>query len=92
MRLVESAPFNSPSNTNFAGGKEYNGAGAHLFAEAVNMGYEMGSVGFVFFDSKKKFIDCYESELGAVCVGATCMCIEGKASRHLYERCCGDSI
>ncbi len=92
VHLVESAPFNSPNNPNFTGVKEYNGVGAHLFAEAVKMSYERGYDGYVFFDSKTKLIDYYEKELGAVRIGTTRMFIGGKASRDLYERYYGKRI
>ena len=71
---------------NFGGKKEYNGVGAHLFAEAVKVSYEAGYDGYVFFDAKTKLIDYYESELGAVRISTPRMYIGGRASRRLHDR------
>lgn len=86
---VEAAPHNSGFN-NAVSGKEYGGVGAHLFAEAVRLSYELGHGGCVYFDAKTKLIEYYEKELGAKLIGSARMFIDEVAARRLYERYYGD--
>lgn len=88
--LVESAPHNSAHNNNVSG-KEYNGVGAHLFAEAVKKSYELGYNGFIDFFAKTNLVEYYRKELGAKLVaGNQHMVIDEEAARGLYERYYGD--
>lgn len=86
VSVVESAPFNNSHNRAVVG-KEYNGVGAHLFAEAVKRSYELGYNGFITFDAKTELVKYYEKELGACQIGSSQrMFIDEGGAKVLYER------
>lgn len=57
--IVEAAPF----NVGKAG--RFKGVGAHLFAIACKLSWDVGNEGFVHFTAKSDLIEHYKSTLGA---------------------------
>lgn len=90
VALVEAAPHNNKHNTTVEG-KEYNGVGAHLFAEAVKKSYELGYNGFVDFTAKNNLVDYYKKLLGAQQIDRQHMYIDERAAAKLYERYYGNN-
>lgn len=89
VQLVEAAPFNNKHNiNNKSGRKEYEGVGAHLFAEAVKQSYAYGFEGYVFFRAKTLLISHYKEELGAEEIDGSkgTMVIRGISAKELYEK------
>lgn len=86
--LVEAAPHSNKRNTT-VDGKEYNGVGARLFAEAVKKSYELGYNGFVDFTAKNNLVDYCKKLLGAQQIDRQHMHIGERAAAKLYERCYG---
>ena len=60
--IVEAAPFNVGS-----GGK-YKGVGAHLFAIACKLSWDVGNEGYVQFTAKTDLVNHYIKTLNAKCV------------------------
>lgn len=60
--IVEAAPFNVGSS-----GK-YKGVGAHLFAIACKISWDMGNEGFVQFTAKSDLVEHYIEKLNAKCI------------------------
>ena len=90
VALVESAPQNN-SHNNIIEGKEYDGVGGHLFAEAVKESYHLGYNGFVAFKAKTVLTKYYSKELGAFQIGRSQrMIIDEVSARRLYERYYGN--
>ena len=86
--IVEAAPNNNPHNSvNKQHTKEYNGVGAHLFAEACRQSLDKGFDGFVSFTAKSNLIDHYEEALGAKLINPRdrVMLIETRAAQALVE-------
>lgn len=90
VALVEAAPHNNKHNTTVEG-KEYNGVGAHLFAEAVKKSYELGYNGFVDFTAKNNLVDYCKKLLGAQQIDRQHMYIDERAAAKLYERYYGNN-
>ena len=93
--IVESAPQNSPHNpTNISGTKEYNGVGAHLFAEACKQSFQKGYDGYVYFTAKTKLIEHYQNTLGARLINPRdgVMLIETGAALNLVKQYYGGGI
>lgn len=86
INIVESAPFNSPHNPAFVQ-KEYEGVGAHLFAEACRYSDDLGYNGYVLFTAKTNLVNYYRETLGAQLIGKTGkMYIDEFAAKILLER------
>lgn len=60
--IVEAAPFNVGS-----GGK-YKGVGAHLFAIACKLSWDVGNEGYVQFTAKTDLVNHYIKTLNAKCI------------------------
>ncbi len=86
---VEAAPHNRTFK-NGINSKEYNGVGAHLFAEAVKRSYELGFDGVIEFTAKSNLVKYYEKELGATQITSTRMFLDEQAAEKLYKRYYGD--
>ncbi len=86
---VETAPHNRTFK-NGINSKEYNGVGAHLFAEAVKRSYELGFDGVIEFAAKSNLVKYYEKELGATQITSTRMFLDEQAAEKLYKRYYGD--
>lgn len=83
--IAESAPFNSSYNKKVKG-KEYNGVGAHLFAEVCKRSFDLGYDGYVEFIAKTNLISYYQKELGAVVIGGQKMVIDEFSAKKLVDR------
>lgn len=83
--IAESAPFNSSYNKKIKG-KEYNGVGAHLFAEVCKRSFDLGYDGYVEFIAKTNLISYYQKELGAVLIGGQKMVIDEISAKKLVDR------
>lgn len=83
--IAESAPFNSSYNKKVKG-KEYNGVGAHLFAEVCKRSFDLGYDGYVEFIAKTNLISYYQKELGAVLIGGQKMVIDEFSAKKLVDR------
>lgn len=79
--LVESAPWNVGSTS-----QVFVGVGAHLFAFACKVSFDLGFEGVIAFTSKTKLIDHYKEKLGAVTIGGHLMTIETHAAKKLVNR------
>lgn len=78
MSLVEKAPHN------FGTDGKYDGVGAHLFAIASRISFEMNLDGYVSFVSKTGLIDHYKKSLGAQQIGnSQSMYLDTEASKIL---------
>lgn len=85
VALVEAAPHSSKHNTAVEG-KEHNGVGAHLFAEAVKKSYELGCNGFADLTAKSNLADYCEKLLGAQQIDRQHMHIDERAAAKLHGR------
>nr|WP_293993873.1 minor capsid protein [uncultured Fusobacterium sp.] len=83
--IAESAPFNSSYNKKIKG-KEYNGVGAHLFAEVCKRSFDLGYDGYVEFIAKTNLISYYQKELGAALIGGQKMVIDEFSAKKLVDR------
>jgi hypothetical protein len=83
--LVESAPWNVGSST-----QVFIGVGAHLFAFACKISFQMGFDGVIAFTSKTNLIHHYQEKLGAIRIGGHLMTIETNAAKKLVERYFGE--
>lgn len=90
VELVESAKHNNGFYLKNTSDKEYNGVGAHLFAQAVKHSYEAGYNGFIYFTAKSKLIDYYIKELGATQLFGQKMIIDENAAKNLFVRYYGE--
>lgn len=79
VSLVESAPHNRID-------KKYIGVGAHLFAIACKLSYEVGNKGFLAFDAKTKLIKHYQEVLGAEPIGGQRMIIDDTHAKILIDK------
>ena len=87
VNLVEAAPMNNPHKGTCVG-KEYEGVGGHLFAEAIRQSYAEGYDGFVMFVAKTDLIKYYEKMLGAKLANykERIMYINERMAKKLYEQ------
>ncbi len=60
--IVESAPQNRGKN------KKFSGVGAHLFAIACKLSFEVGNDGYVSFLAKTDLVEHYAKTLGAISI------------------------
>lgn len=81
VMLVENAPWNIGSSNQL-----FIGVGAHLFAFACKISFEMGFDGVIAFTSKTNLIKHYQEKLGAVRIGGHLMTIETDAARRLVDQ------
>lgn len=83
--LVESAPWNVGSES-----QVFKGVGAHLFAYACKVSFELGFGGVTAFSSKTNLIKHYQEKLGAVRIGGHLMTIETGAAKILVDQYFGE--
>lgn len=83
--LVESAPWNIGAVS-----QVFVGVGAHLFAFACKISFDLGFEGIIAFTSKTKLINHYQEKLGAVTIGSHLMTIETNAAKKLVNRYFGE--
>ncbi|MEF2246449.1 hypothetical protein [Paenibacillus sp. IITD108] len=79
--LVESAHWNIGSSSQL-----FSGVGAHLFAYACKVSFELGFEGVIAFTSKTKLVEHYQEKLGAISIGGHLMTIETNAAKYLVDR------
>ena len=77
--VVESAPKNRGKN-----GK-YQGVGAHLFAIACKLSWDVGNEGFVQFKAKTDLVEHYRETLNAKNIDAQNMYIDSYAALNLIK-------
>ena len=77
--VVESAPQNRGKN-----GK-YQGVGAHLFAIACKLSWDVGNEGFVQFKAKTDLVEHYRETLNAKNIDAQNMYIDSHAALNLIK-------
>ena len=82
-KVLEQCRSNRKSN-------EYDGVGAHLFAEAVKKSYELGHNGFVDLTAKNNLVDYYKKLLGAQQIDRQHLYIDERAAK-LHERYYGNN-
>jgi len=78
--IVETAPHNYGSSG------QYEGVGAHLFAIACKISYDLGFDGYVAFTAKSNLVTYYEKVLGAKLLFGTRMVIEEKQAMYLIDK------
>ena len=78
--LVESAPSNKGSNG------IYQGVGAHLFAIACKLSWDVGNEGFVQFKAKTNLVKHYQETLYAKNIDEQNMYIDSYASINLIRK------
>lgn len=78
--LVESAPSNKGSNG------IYQGFGAHLFAIACKLSWDVGNEGFVQFKAKTNLVKHYQETLNAKNIDEQNMYIDSYASINLIRK------
>lgn len=77
--IVEAAPENVGSNGIFQG------VGAHLFAIACKLSWDVGNEGYVQFKAKSGLVEHYAKTLGAKSIDAQNMYIDSYAALHLIR-------
>ena len=77
--VVESAPQNRGKN-----GK-YQGVGAHLFAIACKLSWDVGNEGFIQFKAKTDLVEHYRETLNAKNIDAQNMYIDSYAALNLIK-------
>ncbi|WP_191018347.1 hypothetical protein, partial [Treponema zioleckii] len=78
--IVESAPANR-GNAGL-----YQGVGAHLFAIACKLSWEVGNEGFVQFKAKTNLVEHYQKTLNAQNIDAQNMFIDSNAALNLIKK------
>ena len=78
--IVEAAPFNVGRT-----GK-YKGVGAHLFAIACKLSWDVGNEGYVQFTAKTDLVEHYQETLGAHNIDWHTMYIDSYGAIKLIER------
>ena len=79
VELVESAPHNYGHNGKFIG------VGAHLFAIACKLSWDVGNEGFVQFKAKSDLVEHYRETLKAKNIDAQNMYIDSHAALFLIK-------
>ena len=80
VELVESAPHN------YGHKGKHIGVGAHLFAIACKLSWDVGNEGFVQFVAKTALVEHYKEELGAQNIDAQKMFIDSEHSLKLVNK------
>lgn len=78
--IVEAAPFNIGHN-----GK-YTGVGAHLFAIACKLSWEVGNEGYVQFTAKTNLVSHYIDTLNAKCIDWHTLYIDSYGAAELIKK------
>lgn len=78
--IVEAAPFNVGNN-----GK-YKGVGAHLFAIACKLSWDIGNEGYVQFTAKTDLVEHYQKTLNAQCIDWHTMYIDSLGALMLINK------
>ena len=80
MDIVEAAPF----NVGHAG--RYKGVGAHLFAIACKLSWDVGNEGYVQFTAKTDLVEHYRETLAAKSIDWHTMYIDSYGAVKLIQR------
>lgn len=78
--IVEASPFNVGKNG------RYKGVGAHLFAIACKLSWEVGNEGYVQFTAKSDLIEHYQDTLKAQCIDWHTMYIDSYGAIELINK------
>ena len=78
--IVESSPENRGSTG------VYKGVGAHLFAVACKLSWDVGNEGFVQFKAKTNLVEHYKTTLGAQSIDEQNMFIDNYAALTLIKK------
>jgi len=78
--IVESAPHNRGHNG------VYQGVGAHLFAIACKLSWDVGNEGYVQFMAKTDLVEHYRNTLGAKNIDTQNMYIDSYAALNLIKK------
>lgn len=78
--IVEAAPFNIGSSG------RYKGVGAHLFAIACKLSWDVGNEGYVQFTAKTDLVAHYEKTLNAKCIDWHTMYIDSYGAAQLINK------
>lgn len=78
--IVESAPKNRGKNG------VYQGVGAHLFAIACKLSWDVGNEGFVQFKAKSNLVEHYQKTLNAQNIDEQNMFIDSYAALNLIKK------
>lgn len=78
--IVEAAPFNFGKN-----GK-YKGVGAHLFAIACKLSWDVGNEGYVQFTAKTDLVEHYKKTLNAKCIDWHTLYLDSYAAVKLINK------
>ena len=78
--IVEAAPKNRGKNG------EYQGVGAHLFAIACKLSWDVGNEGFVQFKAKTNLVEHYQNTLNAQSIDEQNMFIDSYAALNLIKK------
>ena len=74
----------SPANIGKSG--EYKGVGAHLFAIACKLSWDVGNEGYVQFTAKTDLIEHYKKMLNAKCIDWSTMYIDSYGAVELIQK------
>ncbi len=78
--IVEAAPGNVGSNGKFCG------VGAHLFAIACKLSWDVGNEGYVQFTAKTDLVDHYAETLNAISIDQHTMYIDSYGAVALIKK------
>ena len=78
--IAEAAPFNVGNN------REYRGVGAHLFAIACKLSWDVGNEGYVQFTAKTDLVEHYKKTLNAQCIDGHTLYIDSYNALKLINK------
>ena len=80
VELVETAPHN------YGHEGKYIGVGAHLFAIACKLSWDVGNEGYVQFVAKSALVEHYQKTLNAKCIDSQRMYIDSAGAIELIKK------
>ena len=80
VELVETAPHN------YGHDGKYIGVGAHLFAIACKLSWDVGNEGYVQFVAKSALVEHYQKTLNAKCIDSQRMYIDSAGAIELIKK------
>ena len=80
VNIVETSPKNKGKNG------IYQGVGAHLFAIACKLSWDVGNEGFIQFKAKSNLVEHYKKTLNAQCIDEQNMFIDSYAALNLIKK------
>ena len=80
VNIVETSPKNKGKNG------IYQGVGAHLFAIACKLSWDVGNEGFIQFKAKSNLVEHYRKTLNAQCIDEQNMFIDSYAALNLIKK------